>query len=365
MLAGATLTVALIAVWVRLLGAVGLVTTWMLLGSLAVVAVAVVVAVRVRGLPWRLPWRRAVSAETVAVLVVSAVAVVIAVVAGYYLPVWQWDALGYHLPYVNFALQRGTLADLPSDMPYLSTYPHIVEYLFIAWRAMLPDDRLVDLAGVPLGLLGALAVATIARGQGARIAHAVAAGAAWLTLPAVFLQLPTNYVDVAAAAFLLTAAAFLLGPLDVRRVLLAGVAIGLFLGAKPTALLGAALLLAALAFRARREGVLRWVAPAVVLTTVLGAETYVVNLIRHANPIGRFGWMSGPCIYLAHTRCRNCLPPARTPRARTATRCSGSSSPGRRSSRRCRCSTCASADWGWCSSSLCHSRSSAPCARVR
>ena len=125
-------------------------------------------------------------------LVFRPVAVVIAVVAGYYLPVWQWDALGYHLPYVNFALQRGTLTDLPSDMPYLSTYPHIVEYLFIAWRAMLPDDRLVDLAGVLLGSLGALAVATIARGQGARTAHAVAAGAAWLTLPAVFLQLPTK-----------------------------------------------------------------------------------------------------------------------------------------------------------------------------
>ena len=284
-LAGATLTVALIAVWVRLLGAVGLLTTWVLVGSLTVVAAAVIVTVRLRGVPWRLPWRRAVSAETIPVLMISLVALVIAVVAGYYLPVWQWDALGYHLPYVNFALQRGTLADLPSDMPYLSTYPHIVEYLFIAWRAMLPDDRLVDLAGVLLGLLGALAVATIARGQGARTAHAVAAGAAWLTLPAVFLQLPTNYVDVAAAAFLLTAAAFLLGPLDARRVLLAGAAVGLLLGAKPTALLGAVLLLAALAFRARREGLLLAAVPAAVVAAVLGAETYVVNLIRHANPI--------------------------------------------------------------------------------
>ena len=47
----------------------------------------------------------------------------------------------------------------------------------------------------------------------------------------------------------------MLGPLDARRALLAGVAIGLFLGAKPTALLGAFLLLAELAFRARRDGV--------------------------------------------------------------------------------------------------------------
>ena len=54
-LAGATLTVALIAVWVRLLGAVGLLTTWMLLGSLTVVAAAVIVTVRLRGVSWQLP----------------------------------------------------------------------------------------------------------------------------------------------------------------------------------------------------------------------------------------------------------------------------------------------------------------------
>ena len=284
-LAGATLTTALVVVWVRLLGAVGLLTTWVLFGSLLVVTASVVIGVRFGGVPWRLPWRRLVSAEAVPVVVVSVTAVTITVLAAYYLPVWQWDALGYHLPYVNFALQHGTLADVPPDVPYLSTYPHVVEHLFIAWRAMLPDDRLVDLADVPLGLLGALAVATIAREQGARTGYAVAAGAVWLTLPAVFLQLPANYVDVASAAFLLTATSFVLGPLDTRRVLLAGLAIGLFMGAKPTALVGCVLLLAALAFRARQERLLPAAALAAILTLILGAETYVVNLIRHANPV--------------------------------------------------------------------------------
>jgi hypothetical protein len=284
-LAGATVTVALIALCVRLLGAIGLLTTWMLFGALVAAAGTVVIAASRRGVPWRLPWRATLSGPTVPILLIAAVAVGIAVVAAYYLPVWQWDAVGYHLPFVNFALQRGRFADIPPDMPYVSTYPHIVEYMFTAWRAMLPDDRLVELVGIPLGLLGALAVACIARGQGARPDHATAAGAAWLTLPAVFLQLPTNYVDIGSAAFLLAAAAFTLGPLDARRVLLAAMAIGLFLGTKPTALLGASLLLAALALRARREGVLAAVMPAGLLALVLGAETYVVNVIRHANPI--------------------------------------------------------------------------------
>src|SRR5690606_30784175 len=73
--------------------------------------------------------------------------------ASYLLPVWQWDSLGYHLPFVNFVLQGGGGADLPVDVPYLSTYPRNVELLFVALRASLPSDRLVDVGQIPLGLL--------------------------------------------------------------------------------------------------------------------------------------------------------------------------------------------------------------------
>ena len=34
----------------------------------------------------------------------DSVALVVTSIAAIWLPVWQWDALGYHLPYVNFAL---------------------------------------------------------------------------------------------------------------------------------------------------------------------------------------------------------------------------------------------------------------------
>lgn len=283
LLAGATLTLALIVVVIWLLGAVGLLNTPVLFGVLVVVtAVAVVTA---RRSWWWPPWRKAVSTETLPLLLVAAVGVVVAILAAHYLPVWQYDALGYHLPYVNFALQNGTLADVPSDVPYISTYPHVVEYAFIGWRAMLPDDRLVDLAQLPFGLLGALAVASIVRRQGARPAHAVAAGAAWLTLPAVFLQLPTNYTDVASAALLLTAIAFVSGQLDRTRLLLAAVAIGLFLGAKPTAPIAAALLLVVLGFRAYRAGLRGSIPAAWLVALALGAESYLVNLCRHGNPI--------------------------------------------------------------------------------
>ena len=201
---------------------------------------------------------------------------------------------GLSLALCGLCTANGTFADIPKDVPYLSTYPHTVEYVFIAWRALIPDDRLVDLAQLPFGLLGAPAIATIARRQGARADHAAAAGAAWLTLPAVFLQLPANYVDVASAALLLAAIAFVLGPIDRTRILLAGVAVGLFLGSKPTAPIATVVLLVALAVCAFRAGHRGAVLLAGLVAIVLGAESYVESLVRHGNPIWPVRIDAGP-----------------------------------------------------------------------
>jgi hypothetical protein len=276
------LTLATVAVGVRVLGAAGVLTTAVVIGAELIVTANVLVAVRIRGLKmW--PRRWPVSLSTLPVLGVAAFALVVVTLAAYLLPVWQWDALGYHLPYVNFALQRGTFADIPVDVAYVSTYPHVVEDVFIAWRALIPDDRLVELAHLPFGLLGATAVGVIAYRQGAR-ASAVAAGAVWLTLPAVFLQLPTNYVDVASAALLLTAIAFVLSSVDSTRVMLSAIALGMFLGSKPSAPLAAVLVFSALAVAAWRSG-LRTIAIAAVVVLLLGGESYLTNFVRQGNPV--------------------------------------------------------------------------------
>jgi hypothetical protein len=283
LLGGMLLTLAAVAVGVRVLGAGGVLTTVMVIGAGLVVTANIVVAVRIRGLKlWPGRWR--VSLSTLPVLGVAAYALVLVTVTAYLLPVWQWDALGYHLPYVNFALQRGTFADIPVDVAYLSTYPHVVENVFIAWRALIPDDRVVELAHLPFGLLGATAVGAIAFRQGAR-QSAVAAGAAWLTLPAVFLQLPTNYVDVASAALLMTAIAFVLGAVDRTRVILAATALGMFVGSKPSAPLAAVLVFAALAVTAWRSGLRRTIGIAAVVVLLLGGESYLTNIVRQGNPV--------------------------------------------------------------------------------
>lgn len=213
------------------------------------------------------------------------VGVSLASLAAYWLPIWQWDSLGYHLPFVNFALQGGGIAGLPIDVPYLSTYPRNVELLFVAWRVTLPDDRLVDAAQLPFGLVAAGAVAGIARELGAVRVAAVVAGCAFVVLPAVYLQLPTNYIDVASAAFFLLACFFVVAPPNSRSVILAGLALGLYLGAKPSAPPAAALLAVTLLLRAHRAGHLKAALVGVLGAGALGSEAYLLQLVRHGNPV--------------------------------------------------------------------------------
>src|SRR5580704_6425057 len=163
-LGGVVLFGALTVAVVQGLAAAQLVDRRALLLALTLAAVALGVLVRPRR---PAPLGAVVTAATAPLLVAAAVAISVAVLAAYWLPVWQWDALGYHLPYVNFVVRAHSLNAVPTDMPYVSTYPHNVEMLMIALRAMLPDDRLVDLAQIPCGLLGGVATAAIARRCGA------------------------------------------------------------------------------------------------------------------------------------------------------------------------------------------------------
>jgi len=289
---GVTLALALVVASVRVLGAVHLLYPAAL--GAALVLVTSGLALYRRGARFEFPWREMVAKETAPLLLVVAAAMGVAVLAARWLPVWQWDALGYHLPYVDFALVAHGLRGVPDDIPYISTYPHDVELCVIALRAMLPDDRLVDLAQLPFGIAGAIGGAGIARVAGAARPHAVAAGAAWLVVPAVFLQLPSDYVDVASAAFLLLAVYFLVVPPTVRSLLLAGVALGLYLGSKPNSPVPTALLCGVILVRGIRGKLGAVAGGAVLLVLVLGGEAFFVNFARHGNPIWPIQLTLGP-----------------------------------------------------------------------
>ncbi|MDX2014117.1 MAG: hypothetical protein SFW67_28220 [Myxococcaceae bacterium] len=348
------------------LGTFGFLTTNALLAALLVVTVVALLLTRdipVTG------WWRIVRRHPLAVGLALA-PLVLAGVAARLVPVWQWDSIGYHLPFVHFVIQAKGFAGVPPDLHYISTYPHDIELGMIALRLMLPDDRLVDLAQVPYGLVGAVLTAAIARklqpvgrtlpaqdeGAPARQdrQYALLAGALWLVVPCVFLQLPTNYVDVGTAAALLGAVYFIIFPTPSwRTLLLGGVSLGVFLGSKPSAPLATVMLGAVAMWRwwaalnaaraaagvhtgrsarprpavglddggaARRRPRLRhlwaafsrWRSPSpgsgasatrglaigavlfVAAVLVFGAEMYLVMLARHGNPVWPVAVKLGP-----------------------------------------------------------------------
>jgi hypothetical protein len=273
----------------RALASVGQFRLELLLAAFGAIAVAVRF-VRARGPVLHrpsigAPRLRASDVPTLLALAVGAAAVGLAIVAARLLPIWAWDAAGYHLPFVNYVVQSGSARAVPDHLTYVSAYPHNAEYLFALARLGLPDDTWLDAAQIPFGLLGATVVAAMARRWNAPSSSALAAGALWLAIPAVFLQLPTGYVDVCVAAFFLLAAYWILAATTPTTIVLAGVSLGLLLGSKPSAPLQVALLSALLSARAIRAGHARWLPLALAGILVLGAPDYVSNIRRFGNPV--------------------------------------------------------------------------------
>lgn len=291
-LAGAAvLAMGLVHASVGVLGTLGVLTTNALLALFA--CLAIVGLALTQHLPGDRWWRTWPQVWPAALLVVPVV--MIAITSARLLPVWQWDSIGYHLPFVNFVIQSEGFAGVPPDVRFISTYPHDIELGMVALRLMLPDDRLVDLAQLPYGVAGSVLTSALARTLGATTRLAALAGALWLTLPCVFLQLPTNYVDVGTAAALLGALFFLVAsPPSWSSMLLGGLALGLFLGSKPSAPLAAVALGAVALVRCVRARELRAFVGLAVVATTFGAEMYLVMFARHGNPVWPVAVQLGP-----------------------------------------------------------------------
>src|SRR5581483_842982 len=183
---------------------------------------------------------------------------------------------------------------VPWDYPYIGSYPHAVELWDLGARSLMHDDRWLDVAQLPLCLCGAAAVAGLARRAKAPGSVAVAAGALWLCLPAIFLQLPTAYVDVASASFFLLAAYWILGNPSLPNAVLGALSLGLFLGSKPAAPIAVAMLGIGFAARCLQPAKLGLPIVAGLLTLAVGGESYIANFARHANPLWPIALDLGP-----------------------------------------------------------------------
>lgn len=223
---------------------------------------------------------------SLAVLGVSAVAVLLPIFAGVLLVPWSWDGLGYHLPLVNDAVSEGTLRWVPSPGWFVNCYPHLVDVFFVAVRISFVDDAYVDLGQLPFVLPAVLSIALLARLGGVASARALPLATLFTAFPIVSLQLASNYVDVAYAGLVLAGLTLAALPTPSRATMLAsGLALGLALGSKPSSppIVLAGLLY--LLFRARREERLGEGMLACALTFAIGSWKYVENLARFGNPV--------------------------------------------------------------------------------
>jgi hypothetical protein len=250
------------------------------------------------------PWRLVREAWTlrepaVLTLVTATIITAICVVMVWYFRSWTWDPVWYHVPKTHNAIQEHTLRHVPVANPWTSGNPHNVEILAV-WNCVFQrDNRLDDSSQLPFLLMGAAAVAAWARRVGASRPLAAGVGAAWITLPPIFLQAHSTHVDVAWNAMFTAAVYFMLGTPERRDRWMCYLCWALFLGTKYTGAFHLALMSPILAgrvayevwkARGRRWRVVGDVLLSVAMVLALASFKYVQNWFVHHNPLYPFGF---------------------------------------------------------------------------
>ena len=231
------------------------------------------------------PGRLALVAGTVVVTAAGAVAGLWFAQVGWTLRhgVLDYDSLNYHLPFALDWYQTGRIGPLvlaAPDSP-VGTYPADPELLHAAGMTAFQRDVLTPLLNLGWLALAALAGWTVGRRRGAPLAG-LATVVAVASLPVIVQSQPgTAMTDMTVLAALLAGVALLLEAGQGRGwLVVSGLAVGLALGSKLTAVAAVAALAVVVIVVARRAA-WSWFA-GLALT---GGFWYVRNLIATGSPI--------------------------------------------------------------------------------
>jgi hypothetical protein len=230
---------------------------------------------------------RAVSRDWLTLVFVAGLVVVL----GYELmlalevPPNNWDSLAYHLARAADWKQHGGIhwiANAPSgrDNEFQPLAEQEILFLFVAAGS----GALFALPQFLAQLAILVAVYGASRRLGFERLAAVRGTVVLATFGAVALQATTAQNDLVAASFPIVAACLLLGGGDVEAVL-AGVALGMGLGAKLTTLLVWPVLLALALLAGRRAAVRAGIGAAAGFLTV-GVWSFVLNLVHTGHLLG-------------------------------------------------------------------------------
>jgi hypothetical protein len=267
---------------------------WLPLVLIAHVLLAAVVVRRLGGPRWGGSGVGPVTHRVGAVLVAGATGAYVGL--GTYLSLTggrsrEFDTQDYHLTNLATWLRSGDLWGLPYAQPgsVTATHPSNGELLG-TWLALpTHGDELVYLVPLLFGVLAILGMALLVRELRPEEPWAPIAGAAAalavLTAPVYFVQLDSLLTDLVAAACVVTAVALLLVARRVPAtwvVVMAGVALGLGLGSKYTAVIPTAAVVVAAAALLRNLTRVAWLVPG---TAAFAAPWFVRNIVTTGNPL--------------------------------------------------------------------------------
>jgi len=182
-------------------------------------------------------WLRSSWAVILFFLVVFQVAWI--VFLGVLFPPYAWDSLYYHLAAAAGWLKDGRIIQSPYPV-WAGVYPMNTELVFTWIMLFFKSDTVVDLTQLVFAKAGSFSVYALGRQIGLKQDNSVAAACLFFLTPVILVQSKTCYVDVAFAGMFLTAYYFTLRYYYSRRMtylVLSGLAGGLLLGMKASAVL--------------------------------------------------------------------------------------------------------------------------------
>lgn len=211
-----------------------------------------------------------------------------------YVPPNNYDGLTYHLSRVGYWLQFDSLFPWQTYNIRQLTFPPNAE-IALLWTVLLRGtDQFAGFVQWIAALVSAVGVFGLGRILHFSRAQSLFPALIYLNLSQVFLQSTTVQNDLVISLFCVSALYFLLLGLQARHygaLLISGIAIGLAIGAKSTALFilpGFACVALLLWFQNRKSFRLFvfWGSVCLVSSFVWGAYIYVVNTAAFNNPLG-------------------------------------------------------------------------------
>jgi glycosyl transferase family 87 len=258
-----------------------------LLGQLAFAGVALLVWSRTQALPPAPRFPRGIRRHPLVavLLVVVTGAVAYQAFVGLGTPPTNWDSLTYHLPRAAQWVQNGALGYVDAaPTQRINMFPPNAEIAIAYTFALAHGDWLAGGPQLVAELVLLLTIFGTARRLGFTRSSAAFAALLFATFSNIALESVTAQNDLVVASFVAAAAMYIIGR-EPREQALAGLAIGLAVGTKLTAVF-ALLPLAVLGVIIWRRRIFPLAAWSVAACAAFGAYAYVANLEHTGNPFG-------------------------------------------------------------------------------